>query len=352
MAAPPTDALGAFTYLTDNLPAWVTRVAELASHTSAKHAEFAETYRRHTSGKTRRRKNSSICSIRTDDNMVPIAERASPRLEATETSTNPTTEPSESEEQRPRTGLKRRTDEAPSLDSAERYAFVSTRHNLIIEYDGHTQKSLEEIVQDIGKARNHLRRAKISTMPRTGIRSNLLSNASVINSSAVLSGKTEPTGLARVRSMRTQSGVVGVRGASSVRQDSPFDFADKQLELAHGLCETAAYQILRSGDCAMELDGVEEKFNMVLDAARNEVGRLTDEKKQLSPEEREEREKEAAKPPPTPSSARMARIAAITAASKSSTQGTGGGDIEVDDNSSISAESIDMAAFRSSRIRA
>ncbi|KAJ5619943.1 hypothetical protein N7510_003927 [Penicillium lagena] len=351
MAAPPMDALGAFTYLTDNLPAWVTRVSELADHTSAKHAEFAETYRRHTTGKTRRRKNSSICSIHTDD-MVPIAERASPRPEAIETSTNPTTEPGESEKQRPQTGHKRRTDEAPSLDSAERYTFVSTRHNLIIEYDGYTQKSLEEIVQNIGKARNNLRRAKMSTMPRTGIRSNLLGNSRVVNSSAVLGGKTETTGLPRVRSMRSQPGVVGVRGANSARQDSPFDYADKQLELAHGLCETAAYQILRSGDCAMELDSVEEKFKMVLDTARNEVARLSEEIKQLSPEEKEEKAKEAAKPPPTPSAARMARIAALTAASKSSTQETGAGAIEVDDNSSISAESIDMSAFRSSRIRA
>ncbi|KAJ5832774.1 hypothetical protein N7474_001085 [Penicillium riverlandense] len=352
MAAPPMDALGAFTYLTNNLPAWVARVAELADHTSAKHAEFAETYRRHTTGKTRRRKNSSICSIHTDDNMIPIAERASPLPEAIEASTNLTTESPESEQQRPQIGHKRRTDEAPSLDSAERYTFVSTRHNLIIEYDGHTQKSLEEIVQDIGKARNNLRRAKISTMPRTGIRSNLLGKASVINSSAVMSGKTETTGLSHVRSMRSQPGVVGVRGTSSARQDSPFDYADKQLELAHGLCETAAYQILRSGDCAMELDSVEEKFKMVLDTARNEVERLSEEKKQLSPEEKEEREKEAAQPPPTPSAARMARIAALTAASKSSTQETGPGAIEVDDNSSISAESIDISAFRSSRIRA
>jgi hypothetical protein len=344
------DALGAFTYLTDNLPAWVTRVAELADHASAKHAEFAETYRRHTTGKTRRRKNSSICSIHTDDNMIPIAERASPCPEAIGASTNPTTEATESE-QRPQTGHKRRTDEAPSIDSAERYAFVSTRHNLIIEYDGHTQKSLEEIVQDIAKARNNLRRAKISAMPRTGIRSNLLGKSSVINSSAAMGGKTETTGLSRVRSMR-QPGVVGVRGASSARQDSPFDYADKQLELAHGLCETAAYQILRSGDCAMELDSVEEKFKMVLDAARNEVERLSNEKNQLSPEEKEERKNEAAKPPPTPSAARMARIAALTAASKSSTQETGPGAIEVDDSSSISAESIDISAFRSSRIRA
>ncbi|KAJ5876046.1 uncharacterized protein N7529_001630 [Penicillium soppii] len=334
MASASMDALGAFTHLKDNLPAWISRVSDLATHTHKKHNDYTEAYRRHANFKPRRRKNSSIASVHADD-LVPIAQRKSPSPDPT------TVETAHASEQGQRSGRKRSSDEAPSVDSHEEYAFVSTRHNVIIDYDGHTQKSLEEIVRDIGMARNNLRRAKMAMMPRTGLRAGLLNKG--------IGGQASP--LSVVRSTRTTSGVVGVTGTSPLRQDSPSDFADKQLELAHALCETAAYQVLRSGDCGTELDGVEEKFKMLLEATINEVDRLNAEKKQQEEHEQQQQNGTAddgpLKPPPTPSAARLARVAAI--ANKPTT--TIAGTIEVDDNSSLSAESIDLSAFRSSRIR-
>ena len=337
------DALGAFTHMKDNLPAWIIRVSDLATHTHKKHDDYSEAYRRHANFKPRRRKNSSVASIHTDD-LVPIAQRKGPSPEPTAAET------AHAPEQGQRSGRKRSTDEAPSVDSYDEYAFVSTRHNVIIDYDGHTQKSLEAIVRDIGVARNNLRRGKMAVMPRTGLRAGLLNKGVGMNLN-MSGGQASP--LSCVRSTRTTSGIVGVSGTSALRQDSsPFDFADKQLELAHSLCETAAYQVLRSGDCGTELDGVEEKFKMLLEAAINEVDRLKAEKKQQEEHEQQQQNGTAdegpPKPPPTPSAARLARVAAI-AANKPTT--TTAGTIEVDDNSSLSAESIDLSAFRSSRIR-
>ncbi|OQE44519.1 hypothetical protein PENCOP_c002G07850 [Penicillium coprophilum] len=334
------DALGAFAHMKDNIPAWITRVSELATHTHKKHNEYSEAYRHHANFKPRRRKNSSACSIHIDD-LVPIAQRKSPSPEPAEAQDAP--------EQGQRSGRKRTTDEAPSVESNEEYAWVSTRHNVIIEYDGHTQQTLEAIVRDIGIARNNIRRGQMAMMPRTGLRAGLLSKGIDMNLSSAL-GQTGP--LSCVRSTRTTAGIVGVSGTSA-RKDSPFDFADKQLELAHSLCETAAYQVLRSGDCGTELDGVEEKFKMLLEAAINEVDRIMAEKKQQEEHEQKQQEGTAEegppKPAPTPSAARLARVAAIAANKPSMTMA---GAIEVDDNSSISAESIDLSAFRSSRIRA
>lgn len=337
------DALGAFTHMKDNLPAWIIRVSDLATHTHKKHDDYSEAYRRHANFKPRRRKNSSVASIHTDD-LVPIAQRKGPSPEPTAAET------AHAPEQGQRSGRKRSTDEAPSVDSYDEYAFVSTRHNVIIDYDGHTQKSLEAIVRDIGVARNNLRRGKMAVMPRTGLRAGLLNKGVGMNLN-MSGGQASP--LSCVRSTRTTSGIVGVSGTSALRQDSsPFDFADKQLELAHSLCETAAYQVLRSGDCGTELDGVEEKFKMLLEAAINEVDRLKAEKKRQEEHEQQQQNGTAdegpPKPPPTPSAARLARVAAI-AANKPTT--TTAGTIEVDDNSSLSAESIDLSAFRSSRIR-
>ena len=343
------DALGAFSHLQTNLPTWITRISELADHAAARHAEYSEAYRRHASYKPRRRKNSSVCSIHTDD-FVPLANREDPKVEEAVEETPPETRDTPTPNQQ--AGRKRGTDEAPSIDSGDRHTFVSTRHNVIIEYDGHTQKSLEEIVKEIGVARNNIRRGKMASMPRTGLRAGLL------NRSAALAGG-EPSALsslACVRSTRTGAGLVGVTGSTSgIRKESPFDYTDKQLELAHGLCETAAYQVLRSGDCGTELDGVEEKFKMMLEMVDKEVERLKEEKQKQEEEQAkappEESKESAPEPPQNPAAARLARIAAISAKAKQPNASEIPGAIEVDDTSSISAESIDLSAFRSSRIR-
>ena len=344
------DALGAFSHLQDNLPAWITRVSELAAHTSARHAEYTEAYRRHASYKPRRRKNSSVRSIHTDD-LVPIAQQQTPPSEAVEANT--TTSAPKDDKIPQQTSRKRRPDESASEEEGnECHAFVSTRHNVIIDYDGHTQKALEQIVKDIGLARNHIRRGKMSLMPRGNLRANLLNRTANITSQIAAGEQSPISSLSCVRSTRTASGVVGVTGTSpGVRKESPFDFADKQLELAHGLCETAAYQVLRSGDCGTELDGVEENFKMLLEMTKTEVIRLEEEKKQKEAEATPEEKEEAAKPPQSATAARLARIAALTANTEKQPSTATTGAIEVDDDSSISAESLDLSAFRASRIR-
>lgn len=352
------DALGAFAHLQTNLPAWITRVSELAAHTAARHNEYAEAYRRHATAKpkSRRHKSSSVCSIHTDD-VIPLSEQKTPGAEEPAEVGTSTSKDANKPAQ---AGRKRGTDEAPSIDSGDRHTFFSTRHNVIIDYDGHTQKELETVVRDISLARNHIRRGKMTLAGRGSVRTNILNKS--VNLGTRVESSPLPA-LSRVRSTRTGSAMVGVTTGSvtGVRKDTPFEFADKQLEVAHGLCETAAYQVLRSGDCATELDGVEEKFKMLLDMANNEVTRLEQEKKEE--EEKERAKKEAAgeqeqdsepssedvlSKPPVGAAARLARLSAFT---NSKPMNTAPGTIEVDDGSSISAESIDLSAIRSTRIR-
>jgi hypothetical protein len=159
----PMDALGAFSHLQNNLPSWITRISELAAHTSAKHAEYTAGYRRHSIYKPRRRKNSSVCSIRPDD-LVPIMQCQGPTAETLEAVTSTKSEHGATEWMQA-AGRKRGMDEAPSINSSERYAFVSIRHNIIVEYDGHTQKVLEELIRDIGIARSNIRRGRMGVLP-------------------------------------------------------------------------------------------------------------------------------------------------------------------------------------------
>lgn len=314
MPAGPMDALGAFTYLSDNLPDWITRVTELAAHTAAKHAEYTEAYKKHaTQGKPRRRRNSSVCSIHTDD-MSPE------KRQGDSTAQNSTT---------------LQPDDEDSNINSRFDSLVSTRHNVVIHYDGHTQSSLEEMVRKIGTARNNIRKGRMSQMPPVGFRSGM----------PPLPGRGGPPDLmlSSIRSARNR-GPPGPQNGTNV-----FDIADKHLEVAHGMCESAAFQFLRSGTCKQDLNNVEEKFRTLLGMASAEVQRLKETQAQQSSAEEQsvmDAEKAKLELPSTPSTVDEPTIKARTSPS-----GSANGPIEVDDGESNSDESIDLTAIRASRMQ-
>ncbi|PWY93912.1 hypothetical protein BO94DRAFT_458480 [Aspergillus sclerotioniger CBS 115572] len=326
------DALAAFTYLSDNIPAWLGRLSELSTHTTAKNAEYAEAYKRHVAVRPRRRKNSSICSIRTEDlrSSAPDTETR-PQSSAAETRTTVTT-PNTSQHQANVNPRKRGAEEAPTLDGSDQGPFVSTRNNLIIHYDGHTQKVLEEMVRNIGTARNNIRKGRMASLPVSGYRNKMLDRSARLNSlagSLTSSESSEDDVLSSIRKARNQ-GPPGPRA----REHSPFDAAEKQLELVHEVCETAAYHFLRSGDCSADLASVEGKFKGLLDLATNEVRRLKAEQPEV-PVVQEET------PTMTPTGTTI----------EADRQSLSKIDIiEVDDGTE-SVESIDLTAFRANRRR-
>ena len=306
----PVDPLVAFTNLSDSLPLWTARLSELRAHTTAKNVEYSDAFNRLTTVKPRRRKNSSVCSIHTDDLQTDV-EPSNPR--------------------------KRSADDAPSIDSGDHPTLVSRRHRLVIHYDGHTQKSLEEMVRDIGSARNSLRRSKMSQLPLEGFRTGMLGHNSRPGSAIPSLNQEDDNGgedqlLANIRSARARRGPPPPKVTAPPRESS-FDVADKQLELAHGFCESAAYAFLRAGDGAAELRGVEDKFKALLEISLAEVRRLQAEQ----PEKVEEKPTEE----PTPA-------LAVVSVSGDKPDGSTEDAIEVDDGTE-SVESLDLTAFRSTR---
>ncbi|KAL2803426.1 hypothetical protein BJX63DRAFT_412026 [Aspergillus granulosus] len=306
MPAGQMDALGAFSYLADHLPTWMTKLSDITTHTAAKHAEFAEAFKKlsATPVKVRRRQNSSVCSIHTESVRVGSQRR------------------------------KRAADDGDvaSLDSVDGAAVISTRHNLIIHYDGYTQKSLEELVRNIGTARNNLRKGKMSQLPlamgsRSATRNFHTRNPPMIDPTAA----PEDQLLASVRTSRSRG-----QPPPPTQRQSPFEMADKHLELAHGFCETAAYHFLRQGNCASELNSVKDRFTVLLKLATDEVQQLQKEKKEELVEEEAEKVPEVAEPRPQPQSLKR--------------PASGDGMIEVDDDQD-SVESIDLSAFRVNRLR-
>lgn len=332
MAQPAMDALGAFTYLTDNLPTWITRVSDLAKHIATKHAEYSAAFKKLSAGKRsrpRRRKNSSICSIHTDDDVLVAVKQAATELEQTQgkgtTDAAVVDDTPAQDEPYGKNPRKRGADEAPSLSSDDdgdndlEVELVCTRHNVVIDYDGHTQKALEDIVRKIGTARNNLRKGKMASL-RPSFRTGLMGGLGD-GPEALLSG---------IRSSR-------VRGPVSASQNGmPFDMAEKQLELVHSLCETAAHQVLRVGHCETELDAVKEKFMSLLKMAKAEVERLKRQQKPPVPEKTVEKPSTSSQP---------AKPAAAEKDSKSPSSNA----IEVDDDTAESEECVDVSDFRAAR---
>ncbi|OGE47221.1 hypothetical protein PENARI_c054G05866 [Penicillium arizonense] len=149
MALAQMDTVEAFSYLQGNLPALISRITDLAAHTSAKYTEYYEACRRQKSLRLRCPTNHSV---RIDQRRNPTkfdksVTKAKDAMDSIQCS-----------------GRKRRADEDLPIGRNEPFAPVNKRHKVIIEYDGHTQKVLEEVVRDIGICRSNIRRAKMSMM--------------------------------------------------------------------------------------------------------------------------------------------------------------------------------------------
>ncbi|KAI3093073.1 hypothetical protein CBS147333_10148 [Penicillium roqueforti] len=141
-----------------------------------------------------------------------------------------------------------------------------------------------------------------------------------------------------VRRIETGPGMIGVFGSRKAQKKSVIDLADKELQLVHELCETAAYQALQTGDCVSEIDSAANNLKKLLKMANNEVRCLTEEELQQTTKET------FANAPPNSSAARLARVAAVSTR-ELSTVGTC--IIEVDEASYLSAESLNRLEFLS-----
>lgn len=269
MATAPIDALASFVHLTDHLPSWTTDINNLAALVLTRREEFTAEYKRLLA---QGKKTSSITSLRTNDKQ---AFRKSPQDESNA---------------RDDFALPRRTDFSP-LDPANKYLFANARrgkrkagtsfrsgasgpptfrnHNqVVIYYDSIVQNAFEGLVKVIATARNNVRKGKQAqvlerglSLPSLGTGNNgrRLRNAVVPNppqSDATTDLPREPKLLLN---------------DSPTCDEAAFNEVAKDLEAAQALCETAAHQFLRDGDCTLEIDQIRAYFENVLLVARAQV---------------------------------------------------------------------------------
>ncbi|KAF9883270.1 hypothetical protein FE257_003790 [Aspergillus nanangensis] len=290
------DALGAFSHLFNNVPFWQTRLSELKAHTATRHAEYPPS----------------------SHEQLPL--RCLVSFEQEFTGANDFTTPNPQ---------KRGTDQVSFICSSE-------RRNGIIYYDGHTQNSLKEMVHNIETARNNVRRVKMAQLPPLSLGTGMSSRGGRMNklSASLQADDAGPdqllSNIRRARHRRLPAPPQQTQTAPA--SDSPLDLADKHLEVAHGLCETAACHFLRVGGCANKLSKVHEEFKVLLQMATKEVERL---KPQQIQEEEATITAEPAKKSPEDNQPAISHDGAI----------------EVDDNAE-SVDSLGLKAFRTNWQRA
>ncbi len=133
-------------------------------------------------------------------------------------------------------------------------------------------------------------------------------------------------------------------------KQSTFDEADKDLEITQSLCEVAAHQFLRDGDCRVEIEGMRKKFENCRAIAKREVERLKEE------EAREQKEEEAPAKPVQEDQLPMVTYIETKVDHPLPLKDinlTGTGVIEIDDRYDAEPVQIDLSAFktRTRRVR-
>ncbi|KAF3483083.1 uncharacterized protein GIQ15_02407 [Arthroderma uncinatum] len=378
-----------FSHLIEHIPLWLTRVTDLASHTAAKHAEFAAEYTRLSKARPRhrRRRNSSLHTNRPDDDNRSVTSRKD-RTSSGSTSRHldpqdPFMDPMifkrlTRQNNQDAINRKRKPDAGFSATPSDGDSGVArrVRQQVVIHYDAQTQTALERLVRDIGGARNQIRKGRMNYMMkvdfgRRAFPSRLFPGADDDENAIALPPrpsfrKSRSTQFDTKEASATTTNGTTTTSTQAKPSSSAFDLADKQLELAQSLCETAAHQFLRNGDCSRELSRTLERLGTALEMAQAEEKRLEAEKeaeKQRQQAEEEEQESksdrtavETVGPADTeiqmqvdshqPMKVKMDMNGDVKAPPEMM------GAIEVDDGSSTSSISIDLAAFRRRRFKA
>ncbi|KAI1366786.1 hypothetical protein F5Y08DRAFT_327160 [Xylaria arbuscula] len=170
-----------------------------------------------------------------------------------------------------------------------------SRRMVMVYYDSYVQSFFEELVKFVSAQRNLMRKAKMAAkvahirrlaeleMPEEdeddegeGMKLQYFSTRSY-------GGALRGPGLGLVpgRGMRT-SALNGGLGAFNEKGDI-WDELDKGLESIQGLCERAAHQFLRDGDCNEEIEKIKSRLVKVKDSAVSEKDRISAEEAKDEP---------------------------------------------------------------------
>ncbi|EXJ78591.1 hypothetical protein A1O1_08992 [Capronia coronata CBS 617.96] len=268
------DAHSSFVFLLENLPTWKASIQSLSSHADQKHTEFVTEYARLVNQiKPKRRRSPSMTSVHTtDDNdypgqpegdSTPSIDTMPPPLSRIEIN------PLEAGNKYLYAQARRRRRPGTSIRSgASGPQKFRNKNQVVVYYDAFLQEQLETMVKTIGVGRNNLRKGKNALVAAKGFSLPALSsttrNHRAYPSLDSIRGTTSVSRStpALVSGKKPTSHTVQPQAASD--DETSFFLVDKELESIQSLCETAAHQFLRDGDCKTELDSICQRFDAVL----------------------------------------------------------------------------------------
>ena len=314
------DALQSFRFLANGLPSWISSLDELCVRASVSGPEYAQVYQA-TGFAHNKPTNCSTESLRpieqpeTDKVAVTVTQIATPERVGFG-------DPGNKHLFRE---ARRKRKPGSVISGASGPQKYRTRSMIIVYYDSFVQEAFESLVRNIGSARNNLRKGKMQASMKARMSS--LADDEISLSVSGFGNAMRPK-MMQTKVTRVHTGAEG----RTAQATAVFDTVEKELESAQSLCEVAAHQFLRDGDCSLEIEGTRQRFETCLEVAKREVDRLEDEA-QLEKEKEEAEER------------------AQNEENRTALLGNGDDIIEIDDgdDSDSSSIHIDMTAFRSTR---
>ncbi len=316
------DALKSFQFLADSLPSWISSLDDLAVRASITRPEYSQLYQ--STGLAHGKPNNcSTESLR----LVDKPEKDQAGVTVTEKTRQSRVGLGDPNNKHLFREARRKRKTGSVISGASGPQKYRTKSMIVVYYDSFVQEAFEALVRNIGSARNNLRKGKMQASMKARMSS--LGNDDISVSFGGIGNNGRP------KMMQTKVTRVHTGSERRVLQaTSGFEDVEKELEAAQSLCEVAAHQFLRDGDCGLEIEGTRQRFEACLVIANREVQRLVE-------EEKVEKEQEEAEERAQQEESRIARL------------GNGDDIIEIDEDeaevSDSSSIELDMTAFRSTR---
>ena len=293
------DVHGCLTSLLESLPGWIADLENIVKAATERQKDILRENQPADSAQSRSRKaskTSSVRSRRSKGSKQSQEEKEVTKSESPENALLETQLPHMTQSDALRLAQRKRKTASACTDRQSGPLKYRSKSMVVVYYDGETQKQFETIVRAIGSSRNALRRGKMS--------------AKVDALSRAESSKKESSddGHMRIGSPTLNYTSTRLRlSPTPITNDGTevFDKIDAFLEKAQTMCERSAHQVLRDGDCGIEIKWAKEQF---ADAQRLSKAELpiwqkraeeAAERQRQSEERRlaEEEEQEATPPP-------------------------------------------------------
>lgn len=263
--AVPTVSFESLVHLVDAIPDWLTQLNGLAAQLVEQQSRIPQ-IPHYTGSRLARKRHDSTESLRPKHKNTGEADEATVIVNEISLPSGPShpSSPHKDGAMVPQEARRKRKPNSycSGASGPQRYR---TRSMIVVFYDSMIQEAFELMVRNIAAARNQLRKGRAALsfkarMASLGVKENPFAAAEDL---ATLSPKvTRSTG---PRSTRTN---LDDLGAGAIHA---FEEADGHLEAAQSLCEVAAHQFLRDGDCDEEIQGIRMRLENCLRLARKET---------------------------------------------------------------------------------